>query len=149
MNHRKSNKPVLIDTADELSTKFKFNGQEVVKSCGVTFQNKHYIFGGKTNRRQILRIDDCDLISIGSTPFDHYLGACDSTDKMIILCFDFDDPKRCRQASSPTGSWTQMEFSTYDHAWTSIATAQGDNLSLIRHRFFFNFRCKFLFIFGV
>ena len=129
-NSTKSNTPQLIDTAGVLSTNFDFNGQEVFYSCGVTFQNKHFIFGGSNkHKRQIIQINDCDLIEIGSISFDHYSGACGSTDEMVILCFNSNgsnDYKRCRQASSPNGPWTQIALSTYKHSLTSIANSPGN-----------------------
>ena len=125
-NQTESNPPRLIETAGELSTSFKTSGQEVYDSCGVTFQNKQYIFGGNTNKRQVLQIEDCGLIRIGTTEFDHVRGACGSTNTMIVLCFNSFDAKRCRQASSPTGRWTQMQLSTYHHRFTSIAISQGN-----------------------
>ena len=124
-NSIKRNSPRLIETSGEVSTNFKFDGKEVDESCGVTFQNKHFIFGGNLNKRQVLQVKYCGLTTIGSTPFDHFEGACGSTDALIILCFDTFDAKRCRQATLPTGPWTQMALSTYDHRWTSIASSPG------------------------
>ena len=60
-------------------------------SCGVTFQNKQFIFGGMTGDtyRQVLQVDNCRLVSTGSIPFDLYHGACGSTDdaRVSILAF--------------------------------------------------------------
>merc|ERR1711935_1059920 len=125
-----SNNPRLIETSGEVLTSFRFGGKEVFASCGVTFQNKYFIFGGLDNKRQILQINDCSLTSVGLTPFEHFFGACGSTDTMVILCFNDDksDNKRCRQTSSPTGPWTQMALSTYDHRETSIASSQDEFL---------------------
>merc|ERR1711935_604254 len=128
-----SNTPVLIDTAGELSTNFDYNGQEVYHSCGVTFRNKQLIFGGQTNRRQILEINDCGLKTIGSIPFDHDRGACSSTDDAIVLCFnsnDSNDYNRCRMASSPNGRWSQMLLSNYAHRYTSIASSSDGFLAV-------------------
>ena len=133
LNSTDSNTPRLIEAAGEVLTKFKFDGQEVHSSCGVMFQNKHFLFGGETNKRLVLKIKNCGLSNIGSTPFDHRAGACSSTDEAVILCFnvenkDNNDYKRCRQASSPNGPWTQLALSTYDHRYTSIATSPGNYL---------------------
>ena len=93
----------------------------------------HAVFGGEKNERQVLQVDDCGLSRIGTTPFDHVFGACASTDVLIMLCFNLDsnDYKRCRQASSPSGPWTQMALSRYDHRATSIATSAGKKRSLV------------------
>ena len=127
-----SNTPRLIDTGGELSTTFDLNGHEVYHSCGVTFKNKHYIFGGYEKiMRQILEIDDCKLKSLGLIPFDHLTGACGSTNEMIFLCFSMTeiDGKRCRQAASPSGPWTPMALSLYEHRDTSVATSPGTSES--------------------
>ena len=119
---RRETAPRLIDMMGELSTSFDFYGQEVYGSCGVTFQNKQFIFGGTSDMRQILKLNDCGLISIGLTPFNNYLSACGSTNEKVILCFNTSrstDYKRCRQASSPSGPWTQMALSMYEHRQTS------------------------------
>ena len=133
-NSIKSNTPRLIDTAGELSTTFDFDGYKIERSGGVTFQNKQYIFGGRFNSQQILRLDDCGLVSIGLTPFVHYYGASGSTDAMIILCFNVattGDSYRCRQASSPIGPWSEMTMSMYEHQLTSIATSPGNQARLV------------------
>ena len=122
------NTPQLIDTVGELSTTFDFNGAEVYASCGVTFQNKHYIFGGFANKRQIRQVSDCGLISMGTLDFDHYLGACGSTGGAVVLCFNYlytSEHNRCRQASSPTGPWSEMVSSFQTHKQTAIATSPG------------------------
>ena len=124
-----SNTPRLIDTEGELLTTFEFDGQEVDRSCGVTYQNKHLIFGGNVNKRQILQVDECGLIKLGSLPFDHRLGACCSTEDVMILCFNYNDEndlKKCRQASSPTGSWSELALSSFEHRDTAIAASPGN-----------------------
>ena len=135
----KSKTPRLIDSTGELSTTFDLDGQEVYMSCGVTFQNKQYIFGGDKNKRQVLQIDDCGLNKLGLIPFDHRSGACGSTSGVIVLCFHTDSDrdfsngayKSCRQSSSPSDSWTQMAPSTYAHRDTSIATSPGNQWLMV------------------
>ena len=128
--------PRLIDTVGELSTTFDFNRHQVYKGCGVEFQNKQYIFGSDKNKRQVLRIDDCGFVKLNELAFDHWAGACGSTDDVIVLCFaEYEgfngsggkDYRHCRQASSPTGPWVEMEPTTFDHRYTSIATSPGEN----------------------
>ena len=120
----------LIDTEGELETTFGMNGQEVYCSCGVTFRNKQYIFGGQyTNNKQILQVKNCGLYNIGSLDFVHYHAACGSTDEVMVLCFGTGDTeierKRCRQAALPNGPWTEMELPSYAHKITPIAASQG------------------------
>ena len=111
---------------------FSFNAEEVDESCAVTHENKYYIFGGRVNTRQVLQLDNCRLTSIGSIDFTHDGGACGSANGVIILCFNTVnsmDYKRCRQAATPNGPWTEMALSTYDHKDTSIATSTGSLLT--------------------
>ena len=115
----------MIGTDGELSTRFDYNDQEVEQSCGVTYENNFFIYGGDLNTRQVLQVIDCGLSSIGTLLFDHYFGACDSANGLILLCFDENDTKQCRQATTPLGPWSEMTPSTYDHRWTQIATSPG------------------------
>ena len=95
------------------------------RSCGVTHENIFFIYGGFPNERQVLQLIDCGLSSIGTLPFDYAWGACDSSNGLILLCFDINDTKQCRQATTPLGPWSEMTPSTYDHRATQIATSPG------------------------
>ena len=129
----------MIGTDGELSTRFDFNYQEVKESCGVTHNNIFFIYGGEQNIRQVLQVIDCGLSSIGTLPFDHEWGACDSANGLILLCFEGNEPKQCRQATTPLGPWSEMTPSTYDHRRTEIATSPG-NLIDCRYLKHFYFR---------
>ena len=118
----------MIDENGELSTSFDFNDQEVYRACGVTHENNLFIYGGdyySDLQRQVLQVIDCGLTSIGTIPFDHEYGACDSANELIVLCFDYNDSKQCRQSSTPLGPSSEMTPSTYDHRHTQIATSPG------------------------
>ena len=125
-NSGQRNTPRLIGEMDELSTAFDLNGQEVFESCGVTHENNHYIYGGDENKRQVLQLIDCSLSLIGTIPFNHEWGACDSSNGIIVLCFDINNYKRCRQATTPLGEWRELTPSTYEHRITHIATSPGN-----------------------
>ena len=116
----------LIDTENELSTYFDMNGQEVYGSCGVTFKNNYYIFGGQYTSMRILQVSACYLINIGSLGFYSSLGASGSNEDVMVLCFGSGDMKSCRKASSPNGTWTEMALSTYEHRFTAIAASPGN-----------------------
>ena len=117
-----SNPPQLIDHAGELSTNFDLSGEQVFESCGVTYKNKHFLFGP----HKILQLKDCGLITLGTMEFDHVDGACGSTDGVIVLCFHVHTIKRCQEAPSPTSPWSELELSNYGHKQTAIATSPGD-----------------------
>ena len=127
-NSGQSNTPRLIGETGELSTAFDFQDfQSVFESCGVTHENNFFIYGGRyENKRQVLQLTDCSLSNIGSIPFDHWYGACDSTNGTIVLCFDVNDNKQCRHATTPLGEWRDMALSTYNHQGTQIAMSPGN-----------------------
>ena len=131
-NSSQSHTPRLIGETGELSTTFDLNNKEVESSCGVTHENNFFIYGGEENKRQVLQLNDCSLSNIGSIPFNHELGACDSSNGLIILCFEWYDTKQCRQATQPLGEWSDMALLTYEHRATQIATSPG-NLIGCRH----------------
>ena len=139
MKTRKSNKPQLIDeTSGALTTSFKFNRKEVYESCGVTHENKQYIFGGNKNTRQILQLSDCGMTDIGTLEFDFKQGACGSTpNDMILLCFTKVTVRQCQQASSPLGVWKRQRESTYEHRRTAIAPSEGQFILLIDIEIYF------------
>ena len=88
--------------------------------------NNFFIYGGRSKKRHVLQVIDCGLSSIGTIPFDHSWGACDSANGLILLCFDDYDFKQCRQATTPLGPWSEIIPSTYDHRSTQIATSPGN-----------------------
>lgn len=116
----------MIDaTLGERSNSVALNGHSVYQSCGVTHENKFYIYGGDRLTQQVLQVDNCGLTLIGSLSFDHDKGACGSSNGVIVLCFDISDTKKCRKSTSPLGEWSEMTSSTYEHRWTSIALSPG------------------------
>ena len=133
----------MIGTDGELLTGFDFNDQAVYHSCGVTHENSLFLYGDNLNKRQVLQVIDCGLSSIGILPFDHYVGACDSANGLILLCFDYNDTKQCRQARTPLGPWSEMMPSTYNHRATQIATSPGNLIDCRYLKHFFYFRQHF------
>lgn len=117
----------LIQPTGNLNNHVQYNGMEVDGSCAVTHENVQYIFGGKKNKRQVLKLDECKLKKSGNTVlgFDHENGGCSTSNGVIYLCFDLNDYKRCRKAESPDKEWSELTLSTFDHRLTSIATSTG------------------------
>ena len=64
---------------------------------------KMWIFGGSEfyeSTRQWLSVDDCQLKTEGTLPFDFDSGACNTIDELnggqtALLCFDFYSPTVC------------------------------------------------------
>ena len=123
------NVPIIINGSGKEDRDFFFefeNGTEVYRSCGLTFQNRHFIFGGRNEKTQVAMVEDCTLKLIGKLSFNHDFGACTNVyDRFIYLCFNdkTDDHKKCRYSSSPTGSF-QVTDSNYAHRFTRIAADQ-------------------------
>ena len=100
-------------------------------SCGVTYENTHYIFGGFEQTRQVLQLTlNCGLDVIGEMPFETMsAGACGTLGSDIVLCFD--ENRLCRYSPTPTGSeWRNMSLSTHEHRSVSIATSSGSTFYL-------------------
>ena len=134
LNYRKKytwgqQEPVITDTSGYVRRNVRFNYEEnteIFNSCGLTWKSRYYVFGGETFQRQISRIDNCALKSVGQLPFNFEAGACTNVvDTKIYLCFDSEDNKRCFQASSPTGSYQKITSSVNDHASVRIGSSAG------------------------
>ena len=112
---------------------------QVYASCSLTWKNELYVFGGNEKKNQIAMIKPLGanwrrLELIGQLKFNHSFGDCvNVANNRVILCFnDFSsDWKRCRQATSPTGEFSKMTLSQYDHRKTRIATDNGEFESLV------------------
>ena len=128
LNTRSSKVPIITDLNGTLINEFDFaydDETEVDLSCSVTWQNEFYIFGGWNKRRQIAKIDGCVLRHIGELGFDQtFAGCANIKNEKILLCFNefpYSDWDKCRSLPSPTGSYTEMPWSTYFHRRTKIA----------------------------
>ena len=63
----------LIINGEQESKKVGINFEvetEVSESCSIVWQGDMFLFGGKYNKRQISIVDECNLKSLGSLPFD-------------------------------------------------------------------------------
>ena len=75
----------------------------VMDSCSTVMMGKMWIFGGYGGgelKRQLLSVDDCQLKTEGTLPFDLYMGAANTIDELYggqtaLLCFDFNSPTVC------------------------------------------------------
>ena len=125
--------PVLTNAAAREDKDFNFEIDEevdVLNSCSLTWKNELYVFGGIKWHRQISKVTSCRLAPIGQLKFDHYYGDCANVaGNAIVLCFSalvLDDSTKCRMASSPTGAFSEMTQSQYEHRNTRIATNDGE-----------------------
>ena len=104
--------------------------KEIYLSCSVNWQNQLYIFGGESQKRQILRLTGHKLEYAGQLSFDHKMGACSvMADQYIFLCFGttpfFADSNRCRRSTGPLNQFTDIALSTYDHGLTQTSCSES------------------------
>ena len=124
--------PVLTNADGREDKDFNFEideEAEVNYSCSLTWQNELYVFGGLKKKTQISKVTSCRLAPIGQLKFSHLYGDCvNVAGNAVVLCFNSPasgDYKKCRMASSPTGAFSEMTLSQYEHKWTRIATNDG------------------------
>ena len=126
-----NNVPVVTNAAglDDRNICFEFGDDtEVLYSCGLTFRNNYFVFGGGSFETQISQIIDCQLKRIGQLSFDHNEGGCANVDNnYIYLCFNdaSSDSKKCRMANSPTDKFEQISDSIYDHKRIQIGASNS------------------------
>ena len=130
--------PVLTNAAgrDDKDFNFEIDENAAVKgSCSLTWENELYVFGGRYESTQILKVTSCRLAAIGQLAFDHKRGDCvNVAGNKIVLCFNYErgDNKKCRWASSPTGAFSEMKQSQYEHSYTRIATNDGEFMKKVK-----------------
>ena len=60
-----------------------------------------FVLGGENEKRQISKIDQCELKRIGDLSFEHDNGGCTVALQSIILCFGDSDANQSHKG--PTG----------------------------------------------
>ena len=72
--------------------KFDFSTFDVAQSCDIIWKNQVYIFGGQRQKRQILKVDKCQLKNTGKQlPMDTSYPACVNAEDEIWICFVLND----------------------------------------------------------
>ena len=145
----KLNVPIITNASGREDRNFYFEygeGVQVTRSCGLTWRNEHYIFGGGIHenddpmdpsdvkwRTQISKIVNCQLKKIAELPFDHDEAGCTNvSDRIIYLCFNIEgNYKKCRMADSPTGKFQEIKESTHPHRAIRLASSECKNLLLV------------------
>ena len=108
-----NNVPMIISFDGQIINDFDFKYNRETSSsysCGVTYENEFWIFGGADeSKRQVRtkimeenkteikfsRIEGCELKSVGELSFDFYHGACNSFSFGVLLCFDYYNTQSC------------------------------------------------------
>ena len=139
---KSSHVPLVIslngDRIDKPNFKLRDSSEkEVFGSCTVNWKNQHYIFGGITEMRQISKIEDCKLKNIGKLAFYHRFGTCATvSNDVIYLCFNHwpatgtsraTTMNLCRTSQSPTGIFTDITKSLYEHPQAKIVNSDSES----------------------
>ena len=70
----------------------------VLDGCTIIWENEVFMFGGPTNRLQILAFRNCTFEPVAMLNFEFDSGACHAN-KFVYLCFDKTDSTKCRYAT--------------------------------------------------
>ena len=104
---------------------------EVVGSCGIVFEGKFYIYGGKTEKKQVSVVKVCELERVPNIELANDLerGACTVGNGQIYLCFNADGrqkQKTCYTADKPDSDFTvSITESKYEHRLIRIASSES------------------------
>ena len=111
---------------------FEFGSQtEIFYSCSVQWKNQYYVFGGWHEKRQVSVLNGNRLERKATLGFNYDNGACAViSEKTVVLCSGYVF-WLCRKSENPLGSFTYLPKGNYNHFWTSIASIDGKNTSII------------------
>lgn len=133
MNTKAETNVPLITDLDGRSSRANFRygvNTEVNKSCLVLFNGIAYIFGGSNKKRQISRVENCQLNRVASLDFDFKNGACASTTSgTIYLCFrDKTSGKSCHIGNDPMGRFDEtIAKSNFEHFYIRLGVGPGES----------------------
>ena len=125
----------LVPAKDKKSKGLAFTvstNSEVLNSCGLTFQGKFYIYGGKNKKKQISFIEQCELKPVPAIQLanDFEKGACTVGNGQIYLCFDTASGKQ-NQKTCFTSDNAESDFavnittSWFEHRLIRIASSES------------------------
>ena len=103
----------------------------VYESCSITWKNEFFVFGGNnSDKKQISKMVGCKLTRIGSLDFDHFAGTCSNmNNRLLYVCFDYGNAKKCRLAADPLDSFIGVQNSTFEHKYARIAISEKSKFS--------------------
>ena len=125
-----TNVPLVIDSSgNSRQPNFEFKDEtEAEYSCGVSFKNRMYIYGGGYDKKQISKIVDCSVTRVGSLAFDHYRAGCATGGDEVYLCFNYadsNDYQKCRKSANPEKDFQETSMSNHPHCRTRTAASKG------------------------
>ena len=71
-------------------------------------------------------VSDCGLKRIGDLDFNMFYGSCFSSNDVMVLCFDRYETEQCRRGTSPTGEFTEIEKTNYDHVFIRLSASKSN-----------------------
>ena len=122
--------PILTNANGRVDRNFFFlygEKTEVFQSCGLTWRNQFYLFGGTNEKRQVSKLSSCKLERVGELDFDLDKGGCANlNDEKIYLCFGLEqNTKKCRYATDPLEKFSLIEQTSHSHSNTRIAASKS------------------------
>lgn len=130
-----SNRPLITDQTGSIADWnmfFLYGDQtEVYHSCSLVWNNEMFVFGGEHEKRQISKVDSCQLTRLGSLSFDHQNGGCAATLHAVFLCFGTtNDYHQCHMShDGPLGEFKSLK-TIFPHRSTRIAASTLDVLAV-------------------
>ena len=139
--------PFVIDlsqnrSSTEINQKWFKSGLSIIKSCSLVHEGLMYVYGGRVEERQILKLDWCNtmylkqwgntkLIRVGQLKFDFTGGTCATNGAVFVLCFGSIGSRTCYRTFTPVPTsdwWTWFEpvvNSYHNHRLSLITSSQG------------------------
>ena len=130
---------------------FDFGDFGASHGCGLTWQNKHFIFGGDQHlRREISQVSGCTLERVGKLRPGLTGHACTNMNGRIFLCFPMLMEAKWQSCyvseTGPMGEFNEIARTRYPHTCTRIASSQREFLlelqfivSMIKTSLYFDF----------
>ena len=53
-------------------------------------------------------------------------GSCFASNDIMVLCFDQIDSQQCRRGTNPTGQFTEVQKSKFDHTLIRMSASNGN-----------------------
>ena len=116
--------------------KFEFGtGTQVQFSCSLQWKNHFYVFGGRSEPKQVSMLSGNKLERKADLKYPLYLGGCTVMNQLtVVLCFDMYTNDLCRHSNNPLdgNSFTDLPKSNYTHSWTRVTSVDGKNEILFK-----------------
>ena len=104
------------------------NRTEADNSCSLQWRNQFYVFGGRTQGRQLSMVNGNRLERKATLDFDFQEGGCTVLNQQtIVLCFGGSPWKVCRQLKYPLGPSSILPETKHNYRYSRIAGFNGNS----------------------